>query len=127
MVPLLLEYGATLSGTERPNTGLPLLHHLDKETRGGWAYNYDNTCDYCQSIVYCVGGPLSLSRQCRVAVRRMLGPSRLAGPSPTLATLNLPTHVLGYLKSVCEVCEGEEVRQRAVEGVTIVRPLMVER
>ena len=68
---------------------------------------------------------MSLSRVSRVAVRKSLGPSRLAGTE--LASLSLSEHVLAYLSAILCVCEGEEVRRRAVEGVTVVRPMMIER
>lgn len=70
------------------------------------------------------GSPLSLLRLCRVAVRKNLGPTRLAGPE--LASLNLPTHILTYLQSMLDMCEGETVKRKAVEGIAIVRPLMME-
>lgn len=70
------------------------------------------------------GSPLSLLRLCRVAVRKSLGPSCLA--SPEVASLNLPPHVLTYLQSMLDMCEGETVKRKAVEGIAIVRPLMME-
>ena len=72
--------------------------------------------------------PTSLSRVSRVAVRRSLGPGRLAGSA--LPSLGLPAHILAYLTSVLDLCKGEAVeavKRKAVEGITIVRPMMVER
>ena len=72
------------------------------------------------------GDPLSLSRQCRVVVRRSLGPTNLANSD--LSSLCLPPRVLEYLRAILEVCdESEVVRRRAVESVTLVRPMMVQR
>jgi hypothetical protein len=104
VVPLLLEYGAGLNDTDRAIIGLPLQQYLDEET---------------------MGCPMSLSRLCRVAVRQSLGPSCLA--SPDLSSLKLPPHVLAYLRSILDMCEGAAVKRKAVEGITIVRPMMVER
>jgi ankyrin repeat protein len=104
-VPLLVEYGARLNDTERAAAGLPLLNHLDNLT---------------------TGTPLSLSHQCRVVVRQSIGPTNLANSD--LSTLNLPPQVLAYLHAILEVCEESgEVKRRAVEGVTVVRPMMVDR
>lgn len=79
------------------------------------------------SSCVCSGGPPSLSRLCRVAVRKSLGPSRLGLAGTQLSSLNLPPQVLDYLRSVLEVCEGDEVRRKAVEGITVIRPMVVER
>ena len=68
---------------------------------------------------------MSLSRLCRVAVRRSLGPSYLA--SSDLSSLQLPPHVLAYLRSILDICDGAAVKEKAVEGVTVVKPMMVER
>jgi hypothetical protein len=35
--------------------------------------------------------------------------------------------VLAYLRSILDMCEGAAVKRKAVEGITIVRPMMVER
>lgn len=59
-----------------------------------------------------------------MAVRKNLGPNGLSGPE--LASLKLPPHILAYLQSILDVCEGEMVKRKAVEGVTVVRPFMIE-
>ena len=144
-VPLLVEYGARLNGTERASAGLPLLNHLDNLTTGERRKKLSAWCEFyavvknkpthwkltetileCYNHSFSTGTPLSLSRQCRVVVRQAIGPTNLANFD--LSTLNLPPHVLVYLHAILEVCEESgEVKRRAVEGVTVVRPMMVDR
>lgn len=103
-IPLLLEYGARLNKCERDSLSLPLLNHLDH---------------MIMSI------PMSLSRQCRVFIRCSLGPSNL---NSDLSDLKLPIHVLRYMQSILEVCDGSnELKKKAVEGVTIVHPMVVQK
>ena len=67
--------------------------------------------------------PLPLTQLCRVSLRKYLGPNRTGGE---LDSLNLPPRVQTYLTSILELCEGEAVQRKAVEGVPIVRQMRVE-
>ena len=60
---------------------------------------------------------------CRVRLRKYLGPSRISGE---LDSLNLLPHLRSYLTSILELCEGEAVQRKAVEGVPVIKQMMME-
>ena len=55
--------------------------------------------------------PLSLLRQCRVAVRKSLGPI-----TTELPPLGLPKQMHCYLQSVLELCDGQMIRAKNIQG-----------
>ena len=110
-VPLLLEYGAQLNDADRGVVSKPLQEHIDQQT-GVYTLFVCVGFDLCSSIH--IGSPLSLLQLSRVAVRKCLGPTHIND----LPSTGLPHHLVGYVRSILELCEGQLIRELSLDNST---------